>query len=57
MTIFLICMIPVSGLAKVKQLVVWECTIRRMMKDKAIEQSVITSIISFLEGVEDFTEI
>lgn len=44
-------------IAKVKQLVVWECTIRRMMKDKAIEQSVITSIISFLEGVEDFTEI
>ena len=44
-------------IARVKQLVIWECTIRRMMKDKAIEQSVISSIVSFLNSFEDFAEL
>lgn len=34
----------------IRQLVIWECTIRRMTKDRAIRDEIISGILEFLNG-------
>ena len=42
---------------KVKQLVVWECTIKSMKKNEIVEERILEKIISFLECEGYFEEI
>ena len=42
---------------KVKQLVVWECTIKSMKKNEIVEERILEKIISFLEFEGYFEEI
>lgn len=42
---------------KVKQLVIWECTIKSMKKNEIVEVRILEKIISFLECEEYFEEI
>ena len=41
---------------KIRQLIIWECTIRRMMRDRDVEKSVIENITLFLQGSSGFEE-
>ena len=41
---------------KIRQLIIWECTIRRMMRDRDVEKSVIENITMFLQGSSGFEE-
>lgn len=41
----------------IRQLIVWECTIRRMIKDKSIEEEVLAKIRQFLSDENSFLEI
>lgn len=42
----------------VRVLVVWECTVRKMMKDETLEQNVVAKIKNFLElSLESYLEL
>lgn len=41
----------------IRQLIVWECTIRKMMRNRDAEKSVIEIITTFLQGRSGFEEI
>lgn len=41
---------------KIKRLVVWECTIKEMLKDKSIEKSVIERTVQFIKSKKTIQE-
>lgn len=41
----------------IRYLIVWECTIRSMKKDRFIERTVLSDILSFLKGAEKALEL
>ena len=42
---------------KIRCLIIWECTIRKMKKDTVLNDAVLDQIISFLNSSESFLEI
>ena len=43
--------------AGIRCLIIWECTIRKMKKDKALNDAVINQIITFLNASDPYLEI
>lgn len=42
---------------QIKCLIVWECTIKRMMKDTAFEVDIIEQVLSFLKSADLYSEL
>ena len=45
------------ALEGIKQLVIWECTVKRMIKDSCVEKEVVARIGSFFRSKIEFLEI
>ena len=43
-------------MAGIRQVIVWECTIRTMQRDKTVEQTICSTFIEFLKGNLNYLE-